>query len=305
MRLESGFSAEAPAKINRELRVGKLRSDGYHEIRSRILSIDLADSIAVAPGRGSLELFCEGLPVPGGESNLVVRAARAMAARLGRTADVRILLTKRIPVGAGLGGGSSDAARTLALLTRLWDAELPDGELARIAGTIGSDVPFFLVGGEAEVSGRGEIVAPLPDSESVGLLLLVPPFSISTREAYETWSRIAPPAGDQRLASPLEVDSSEAFFGANDLALAVLQMRPEMSVLIESVRSFASEAAITGSGSAIVLKGVSAGGEAGLAARHPEARLHRCRTLSREEYRLRTESSGGFQWRSLKSRSFP
>jgi 4-diphosphocytidyl-2-C-methyl-D-erythritol kinase len=299
LNFEPLLSAEAPAKVNRELRVGELREDGYHEIRSRLVSIDLADSIGVAPGRG-LELSCEGLPVAADESNLVVRAARALAARLGRAADARIHLMKRVPLGAGLGGGSSDAARTLALLSRLWESPLPPGELARIGATIGSDVPFFLWGGEAEVSGRGEVVVPLPDSESAVLLLAVPPFPISTRTVYSARRRSAPVAGNRGLPTSLDIETSGRFFGPNDLAFAVLQEQPEMSVLLDTARSLAAEAAITGSGSAIVLKGASHDAAARLAERHPETRLLRCRTLSREEYRRRTESSGGSQWRSLR-----
>jgi 4-diphosphocytidyl-2-C-methyl-D-erythritol kinase len=286
------FRGEAPAKINRELRVGGRRPDGYHEIRSRIVSIDLADSIEVAPGRG-LELACAGLEVPPGESNLVVRAARALADRVGRPADARIRLTKRVPVGAGLGGGSSDAARTLVLLSRLWDSELAEEDLESVAASIGSDVPFFLVGGEADVAGRGEIVTPLPDSPAVELLLLVPPFPLSTAEVYSARDRLAPALAEAALPSSLSVETSGRFFGPNDLAFAVLQTRREMSVLMDSAHLLSSETALTGSGSAIVLKGASPDAAERLRALHPEARLQPCRTLSRSEYRLRTESSGG------------
>ena len=294
MNFEPTFAGEAPAKINRELRIGGLRPDGFHEIRSRIVAIDLCDTITVGPGRGELELSCEGLAVPGGESNLVVRTARALAEHVRRPADARIHLTKRIPIGAGLGGGSSDAALALRLLSRLWKTALSSEELAEVAARVGSDVPFFLVGGEADVAGRGEHVRPLPDSERVELLLLFPPFPISTREAYLARGRAAREEEKLALATSLDVETSGRFFGPNDLAFAVLQMRAEMSVLLDSARSLASEAAITGSGSTIVMKGASADASSRLAARHPETRLHRCRTLSREEYRVRTESSGGF-----------
>lgn len=292
MSVEPGFSAEAPAKINRELRVGRLRPDGFHEIRSRIVSIDLADTIEVAPGRG-LQLSCVGIGVPSDDSNLVVRAARALAERLGRAADARIRLTKRIPVGAGLGGGSSDAAATLLLLSRLWDSPLQREELHRLAAAIGSDVPFFLVGGEADVAGRGEVVVPLPDSPGVDLLLLIPPFPISTGEVYAARRRIVPDRADAPLPTALDVETSGRFFGPNDLAFAVLQLRREMSVLVDSARSLSSETAITGSGSTIVLKEPSPDAAERLRALHPETHLQACRTLSRGEYRLRTAPSGG------------
>ena len=292
--------ADAPAKINRELRVGPLRSDGFHEIRSRIVAIDLADSIEVESGAGSLTLHCAGLPVEEGDSNLVVRAGKALAERLGRrSAGAVIRLEKRIPVGAGLGGGSSDAARALVLLSRLWESPLSLEDLSSLAASLGSDVPFFLVGGEAEVSGRGEKVSPRPDSPVEDLLVLVPPFSITTADAYARY-RPCPADADADGIPLLEIDSSGKYFGPNDLALAVLEINLEMSVLLEFARSLAPECTITGSGSAIVLRGASPDAGQRLSSEFPEARIFRCRTLPREEYRLRTESSGGSQWRSLK-----
>ena len=292
--------ADAPAKINRELRVGPLRSDGFHEIRSRIVAVDLADSIEVESGAGSLTLHCAGLPVEEGDSNLVVRAGKALAERLGRrSAGAVIRLEKRIPVGAGLGGGSSDAARALVLLSRLWESPLSLEDLSSLAASLGSDVPFFLVGGEAEVSGRGEKVSPRPDSPVEDLLVLVPPFSITTADAYARY-RPCPADADADGIPLLEIDSSGKYFGPNDLALAVLEINLEMSVLLEFARSLAPECTITGSGSAIVLRGASPDAGQRLSSEFPEARIFRCRTLPREEYRLRTESSGGSQWRSLK-----
>jgi 4-diphosphocytidyl-2-C-methyl-D-erythritol kinase len=294
------IAGEAPAKINRELRLGGRRPDGYQEILSRVVSIDLADSLSVERGAGVLELATEGIAVPGGDANLVVRAARLLAERLGRSPDVRIRLVKRIPVGAGLGGGSSDAARTLALLVRLWEADLPPDELAAIGALLGSDVPFFLTGGEADVEGRGELVTPLPDSPPVDLLLVVPPFWISTGEAYDAYRRGTSDSVQSRRPVPLDVLTSGKFFGPNDLALAVLGTNPEMRVLLERASSSASECAITGSGSTIVLRGAARDAGERLGAMFPGARVIPCRTLSRDEYRLRTESSGGSEWRSLR-----
>ena len=292
------LSGEAPAKVNRELRLGGRRPDGFQEIRSRLVSIDLADRVVVERGAGSLELLAEGLAVPEDESNLVVRAARVLAERLGRTPDVRIRLEKRIPVGAGLGGGSSDAARTLALLARLWEAPLTDEELASLGAVLGSDVPFFLTGGEADVTGRGERVVPLPDSPPVDLLLLVPPFAISTADAYGAFRRALPGTDESRSPSALEVADSGKFFGPNDLAFAVLEIKPEMRILLESARSSASECAITGSGSTIVLRGAARDAGERLGTVFPGTQVIPCRTLSRDDYRLRTGSSGGSQWRS-------
>ena len=292
--------ADAPAKINRELKVGRIRPDGFHEIRSRLVAIDLADSIEVETGTGSLQLSCTGLPVPCDESNLVARAARALAARLRRAdADATIRLEKKIPVGAGLGGGSSDAARALELLSRLWESNLSREEIVSLAASLGSDVPFFLEGGEAEVSGRGEKVSSRPDSPVEDLLVVVPPFSISTADVYAR-HRGSPEVADTAGIPPLEIDSSEKYFGPNDLALAVLEIKSEMGILLDFARSLASEVTITGSGSAIVLRGATPDAGEILSAEFPESRIIRCRTLPRQEYRLRTASSGGSRWRSPK-----
>ena len=141
-------------------------------------------------------------------------------------------------------------------------------------------------------------MTPLPDSPAEDLLLLVPPFPISTADAYDAYRRGPRVSDESRMPAALEVTGSGKFFGPNDLAFAVLETNPEMRVLVESARSSASECAITGSGSTIVLRGAARDAGERLGALHPEAQVIPCRTLSREEYRLRTESSGGSQWRS-------
>lgn len=291
----SPLSAEAPAKINRELRVGRRRPDGYHEIRSRIVSIGLADRITVEPA-GSLTLSCEGIPVAHGDSNLVLRAARALADRAGVPAAARIRLEKRIPVGSGLGGASADAAVTLLLLADLWRAPLRREEILEVAERVGSDVPFFLTGGEAEVSGRGERVAAREDESVAELLLLVPPFPLSTAEVYAAHDALRAAGTD--LPERLEVENSGLFFGPNDLASAVLVLKPEMSAYLRSAREATREFGITGSGSTVVLRGTTWESERWLAGRHPEITIIRARTLRREEYRRRIWNPGGTTWKS-------
>ncbi len=149
------------------------------------------------------------------------------------------------------------------------------------------------------MSGRGEVVSPRSDSPIEDLLLLVPAFSISTAEVYAR-HRLRARGDLPSKISPLEIDSSGKYFGPNDLALAVLGINLEMGVLLEFARSQAAESTITGSGSAIVLRGAAPDAGERLTSEFPEARVIQCRTLPREEYRLRTESSGGSQWRSLK-----
>ncbi len=289
--------AEAPAKINRELRVGALRPDGYHEVFSRIVSIDLADRLEVEPAE-ELQFSCAGAKLPADDSNLVLRSAKALAQHLGIAPRARIQLEKRIPVGAGLGGGSADAAVTLLLLARLWEFSCSLEELSGIAAGLGSDVPFFLVGGEADVHGRGERVIPREGVVEEELLLLVPPFSLATRRVYETFDRLR--GGRATLPARLELETSGDFFGPNDLAEAVRQAEPRIEEYLRSAREAAAEFAITGSGSTIVMRGVDSKTRRWLDRRHPEATLETARTLDRAEYRRRASGSGGPPWKSLK-----
>ena len=281
------LTALAPAKINRELRVGGLRPDGYHEVRSRIVSISLADRLS-AEAASELSLSCDAPELIASGENLVTRAARLLAARAGIAAGASIALEKRVPVGGGLGGGSADAAVALRLLARLWRLRQADSAFAELAAELGSDVPFFLAGGEADVEGRGEVVTPVPDGASADLLLLVPPFSISTSAVYRRF------AGRGVLPERLDVASpSERFLGPNDLAPAVLEEEPRMWDYVESAARTTADHAISGSGAAIVLHGAGAEAESLLRGRHPEARIIRCRTLSREEHARWTDPTGG------------
>jgi 4-diphosphocytidyl-2-C-methyl-D-erythritol kinase len=282
------LQAQAPAKINRELRVGPRRPDGYHDIRSRFAAIDLADSLE-AEESDRMAFACEPAGVPSNETNLVVRAARALAAELGIEPSVRLHLTKRVPVGAGLGGGSADAGVTLRMLCHLWGRSPSEERLAAVAARLGSDVPFFLVGGEADVGGRGERVQPRDDGPSEELTLVVPPFSISTAQVYAAFDRIG---GASSPPERLDLESSGRFFGPNDLEAAVVAVCPEMGAYLEGARGIAREAAITGSGSTLVLAGVGAREIAPYLASHPGARSLVCRTIGRAEYDRLTGRSG-------------
>lgn len=281
------LTALAPAKINRELRVGGRRHDGYHEIHSRLVSISLADRISVSPAP-RLQFTCDVDSLTAGEDNLVVRAATLLARRAGRDPAVSLHLEKRVPIGGGLGGGSADAAITLRLLAALWRLRDPEPLLEELAAQLGSDVPFFLTGGEADAQGRGERLTPVEDGEPVDLLLLVPPFGISTAAVYEAY------AGRGKLPETLEVAwRRDRYLGPNDLAPAVLDKEPRMGAYLESAAFVTPDFAISGSGAAVVLHGAGPEAEEYLEKRHPEARLHRCHTLAREEFARRTNPRGG------------
>jgi 4-diphosphocytidyl-2-C-methyl-D-erythritol kinase len=281
------LAAQAPAKINRELRVGRLRPDGYHEILSRMVSIDLADRLVAEPWP-TIEFSCDDPAVPAGDDNLVVRAARLLADRAGVRTGARLRLEKRTPMGGGLGGGSADAAIALRLLARLWDCEDRAGDLAALAAELGSDVPFFLSGGEAEVSGRGESVRSVPDGPPTPLLLLLPPFSVSTGAVYRAY------AGRGRLPERLETasDGRGRYLGPNDLTPAVLQVEPRMEAYLASAALVTDDFAVSGSGATIVLRGDARAKEI-LARRHPEARLQECTTLTHDAYQRRIDPNGG------------
>jgi 4-diphosphocytidyl-2-C-methyl-D-erythritol kinase len=173
---EHGLELVAPAKVNLVLEVVGRREDGYHDLDTVIVTIDLVDSVRLIPA-DELEVRLSGPLAAGIDAGdeLAGRAARALASAAGRTPDVRIEIAKRVPVAAGLGGGSSDAGAVLRGLNRLWGLDWPAERLTPLAASLGSDVPFFLHGGAARCRGRGELVEPLRDPRPMRLLLLLPP----------------------------------------------------------------------------------------------------------------------------------
>jgi 4-diphosphocytidyl-2-C-methyl-D-erythritol kinase len=180
--------ARAPAKINWTLEVLRRRDDGYHEVRTVMQTIDLCDEIVLESSE-ALSLEVEGTHEPSADDHIVA-AVRLMETATGRAIPVKARVHKRIPVGAGLGGGSSDGAAVLRALNQLLELGLSRERLAEIGSAIGSDVPFFAHGGTALGLGRGERVDPLPDVPERWLALLAPPIFIpqKTRRMYRTLS---------------------------------------------------------------------------------------------------------------------
>lgn len=183
----------APAKINLALEVTGRRLDGYHDIDTVMTTIDLADDVRLSPAP-ALEVVLTGPEAKGIDpaDDLSGRAARALAAAAGREPAVRIEVTKRIPSPAGLGGGSSDAAAVLRGLNALWGLDWPLARLSEVAATIGSDVPFFLHGGAARCTGRGEVVEPLRDLRPLRLLVLVPPVGSMSDKTARRYAALTP-----------------------------------------------------------------------------------------------------------------
>lgn len=178
---------DTAAKVNLVLEVLGKRDDGYHELITVMQAVDLSDRITLEDADG-LELRSRSADVPADGRNLALRAARALRDASGTSRGARITLDKRIPVAAGLGGGSSDAAAVLLGLNRLWRLRWPVERLDEVATTLGMDVPFFLRGGAARASGRGERIEPL-QSRALGLVLVNPRFPVSTAEMY---ARVTP-----------------------------------------------------------------------------------------------------------------
>jgi 4-diphosphocytidyl-2-C-methyl-D-erythritol kinase len=236
-------AVEARAKLNLFLEVIGRRPDGYHEIDSVFSEIDLSDTLRIERS-DSLSLTVEGLGAPAGAENLAWRAAAALGAK------ARIHLTKRIPMGAGLGGGSSDAAAVLRAL----GGGLPPGKLLEIARSLGADVPFFLTGGTARCRGVGDLVEPLEGGAGRRFLLLVPELHISTADVY----RVAGPllTGRRRSATVFARrylgkagGGGAAFF--NRLQGAAESLEPRLREVREKAeRMFGMTFTMTGSGAA-------------------------------------------------------
>ena len=167
-----GLQVPAFAKINLTLEIIGRRSDGYHDVATILQSIDLADTLTIEPA-GSLTVECDN-PDLDGQRNLIWRAAAALADHAGIRPNAHLHLTKRIPVAAGLGGGSTDAASALRGLNDLWQLQMSRVELAKVAAGIGSDVPFCIDGGTALATGRGDQLIPLPPLPPHDVLLVVP-----------------------------------------------------------------------------------------------------------------------------------
>jgi 4-diphosphocytidyl-2-C-methyl-D-erythritol kinase len=178
----------APAKTNLSLRVVRRRDDGFHEIETLMVRLSLADTLHFSLREsGGLTFSCSDSTIPSGPENLVVRAVDEFVRHTGVPVAVDIHLEKKIPHGAGLGGGSSDAATTLIALNELYSTGLSKSILAELASRIGSDIPFFIHESAAWCRGRGEIVEPVAFAEKLPLFLIKPAFGVPTPWAYKQW----------------------------------------------------------------------------------------------------------------------
>jgi len=279
------------AKVNLALAVLGKRSDGFHEIRTIFQSIDLCDELEIRAS-ATLELYCPDLASVPKEGNTVWRAATALASIASPGSGAEITLRKRIPAGSGLGGGSSNAAAALLGLCRLWRLEVPAARLCSLAAALGSDVPFFLMGGTALGIGRGEEIYPLPEIRPAHLVVVYPGVHISTGTAYQSLSLML----TSRQAAP----NIQSFCGRltdeagclaeifNDFETSILPAYPA----VRDAKAFLKERGATacllsGSGSSVF--GFFSDEESALAASRGDNareswRLFPAKTLSRAEY---------------------
>jgi 4-diphosphocytidyl-2-C-methyl-D-erythritol kinase len=198
--------ALAPAKLNLFLEIHGRRDDGYHDLESLMVAVDLHDTLSFADDpSGRITLRCDDPTLPTGRENLVVRAAEAMKAASGMDRGATIELKKAIPAQAGLAGGSSDAACTLAALNLLWDVRMPPDRIDALAKTIGSDVAFFRHGPAAVCRGRGDVVEPRRINGPLTFVLVCPPLGVATADVY---ARLTPPERPRPIGPFLEALAS-------------------------------------------------------------------------------------------------
>ena len=240
--MTGAITVRAFAKINLDLQVLALRPDGYHELRTTFQSIALSDTLTFRRTRGPFRIECDDPAFPADRSNLIWKAAERVR-RLGRRREapsgVTVHVEKNIPMQSGLGGGSSDAAATLRALCALWKIRTDEAELRHVAAQLGADVPYFLEGGTALGFHRGDLLFPLDDIAPAWVVVVVPDFGISTKDAFGWW--------DQDVGRKVRRTQR-----ANDLQRVVAMHHPIVSKLVRALtRAGAFHASLSGSGSAV------------------------------------------------------
>lgn len=251
------------AKVNLFLRVVGRRADGYHEIETIFHTVGLADSVTITPVTGGgVQLHMRPgvepmTDLPSAEENLVHRATQRLVAAGARARDTRIEIVKRIPVGAGLGGGSGNAAGVLAALNEMWELGLDSERLARLALDVGADVPFCLSGGTALATGRGEEITTLTGPARLSFVLGLSNEPLLTRDVYEAFA--ADRDGSEARGAPMSLalgsgDTDEiANLLHNDLEAPAFRMRPELVKLKQAMLDAGARGAVmSGSGPTMV-----------------------------------------------------
>jgi 4-diphosphocytidyl-2-C-methyl-D-erythritol kinase len=220
----SGCSLKAPAKVNLTLDVLRKRADGYHELVTVMHQIDLVDRIRLVKGGIDIKVSSNSSQIPDNEENLAYKAAHLMYEKFGLGEGLQIYIEKNIPVGAGLAGGSTDAAAVIAGMNKLYGLNLEINQMLELGALIGSDVPFCLMGGTALAHGRGEILSRLPEGPLLYMVLVKPDFQISTHAVYQAF----------RLEKVLKSPDTTAFLAAwNNYDM--INIAREMNNVLETV----------------------------------------------------------------------
>jgi len=279
-----GRRIDAPAKVNLFLELLGKRADGFHELETLIVLVELADTLEIEPrADGELVLGCDEPTIPTGPTNLVWKAAAALRVRFAVTVGATIRLTKRIPHEAGLGGGSSDAASTIAALNAVWGLNRTAAELAPVAAEVGSDVAAFLYPPACWCTGRGEVVEPVPVGGSLHLVIAKPPPGLSTAAVYKTCSVPEIPASGAGMRTALGAGDVGAVAAGlhNRLQSPAFALQPAVKALYDALA--ATEPAgvlVSGSGSSVfaVARDAADAARIARAAMPPDCRLFVTRT---------------------------
>ncbi len=255
-------TVRAPAKINVYLGVGQVRPDGFHPLETVYQAVSLYDDVTVTTAEEwSVTTIADGMhvaadAVPDDDTNIVVRAGKALASHHGLDRAAEIEVRKNIPVAGGMAGGSADAAATLVALDRLWSLDTSDADLLALAATLGSDVPFALVGGTATGTGRGEIVTPVEDNGTWWWVVVFNDEGLSTPSVYGAYDLLEGGEHDYRI-QPAMIDAlrdarasdSLAVFLYNDLEDAAFHLRPDLERAAEAaLECGATMTVLSGSG---------------------------------------------------------
>lgn len=252
----------APAKINLALRVGAPRPDGFHPLDTVFIALDLVDDVMATSADGlTMSIEGRGADLPIDESNLVIKAARALQTRVGKPElGAHIHVVKRIPVAGGMAGGSADCAGALVALNELWQLGLSFDELLELGAELGSDVPFALFGGVAHGTGRGEKLSAVPAKGQLSWIVLVNPEGLSTPAVFRRFDELVDggePASTAELREALASGDIDriAQLMVNDLQPVAADMRPDLATLFAELgaRGDVAKAMLSGSGPSIVM----------------------------------------------------
>jgi len=276
------LTVRAPAKVNLSLEVLGTRPDGFHDIRTVMQAVSVCDEMRFrSRDDGQVRLTCSEPGLPTDDRNLVLRAALTLQERLGVRVGVDVDLVKRIPVGGGLGGGSSDCAVTMLALRKLWGLDVDVHRLADIGGELGSDVPFFFWGGTARCEGRGERIEPIECARTFHYVLVTPPCPVSTAAVYAVaGSGLTTGSHASENVGRAVKEGNVGLLGAslqNGLQDATLSLHPELRKLwrkLEDLRAGCNARGmlLSGSGSSVLML-CDGAGEAQRAARFLSSEL--------------------------------